>query len=128
LVKDWDREQEFVLVEHEQWQRIETDLPTDVRGVERQNNRRIISGIIHMLKSRYRWPTGLLRRSPIARSVSAARHMGNPVQGARRQRSIDGHPDSTHVKAHRSAAGGKAGEQKQAIGRSRGSATKHSSP
>ena len=28
--------------------------------------------------------------------------------------------DSTHVKAHRSAAGGKGGEQKQAIGRSRG--------
>jgi len=28
--------------------------------------------------------------------------------------------DSTHVKAHRSAAGGKGGEQKQAVGRSRG--------
>ena len=28
--------------------------------------------------------------------------------------------DSTHIKAHRSASGGKKGEQKQAIGRSRG--------
>jgi transposase len=28
--------------------------------------------------------------------------------------------DSTHVKAHRSAAGGKGGEQKQAVGRPRG--------
>ena len=28
--------------------------------------------------------------------------------------------DSTHVKAHRSAAGGKGGEEKQAVGRSRG--------
>jgi len=28
--------------------------------------------------------------------------------------------DSTHIKAHRSAAGGEGGEQKQAIGRSRG--------
>jgi len=28
--------------------------------------------------------------------------------------------DSTHVKVHRSAAGGKRGEEKQAVGRSRG--------
>jgi hypothetical protein len=28
--------------------------------------------------------------------------------------------DSTHVKAHRSASDGKGGEQKQAVGRSRG--------
>jgi transposase len=30
-------------------------LPTDVRGVERKDDRRIISGIIHMLKSGCRW-------------------------------------------------------------------------
>ena len=35
----------------EQWQRIEPHLPTDVRGVERQDDRRIISGVIHVLKS-----------------------------------------------------------------------------
>ena len=39
----------------EQWQRIEPHLPTDVRGVERQDDRRIISGIIHVLKSGCRW-------------------------------------------------------------------------
>jgi len=38
-----------------QWQRIEPHLPTDVRGVERQDDRRIISGIIHVLKSGCRW-------------------------------------------------------------------------
>ena len=39
----------------EQWQRIEPHLPTDVRGVERKDDRRIISGIVHVLKSGCRW-------------------------------------------------------------------------
>ena len=39
----------------EQWQRIEPHLPTDVRGVPRRDDRRIISGIVHVLKSGCRW-------------------------------------------------------------------------
>ena len=39
----------------EQWQRIEPYLPTDVRGVERADDRRVISGIVHVLKSGCRW-------------------------------------------------------------------------
>ena len=35
----------------EQWKRIEPHLPTDVRGIERANDRRVISGIVHVLKS-----------------------------------------------------------------------------
>jgi transposase len=35
----------------EQWQRIEPHLPTDVRGVDRVDDRRVISGIVHILKS-----------------------------------------------------------------------------
>jgi len=35
----------------EQWVRIEPHLPTDVRGVERLDDRRVISGIVHVLKS-----------------------------------------------------------------------------
>ena len=35
----------------EQWARIEPQLPTDVRGVERADDRRVISGIVHVLKS-----------------------------------------------------------------------------
>ena len=34
----------------EQWRRIEPRLPTDVRGVERADDRRVISGIVHVLK------------------------------------------------------------------------------
>jgi transposase len=39
----------------EQWNRIEPHLPTDVRGVERADDRRVISGIVHVLKSGCRW-------------------------------------------------------------------------
>ena len=39
----------------EQWKRIEPRLPTDVRGVERVDDRRVISGIVHVLKSGCRW-------------------------------------------------------------------------
>jgi transposase len=35
--------------------RIEPRLPTDVRGKERVDDRRIISGIVHVLKSGCRW-------------------------------------------------------------------------
>jgi len=35
----------------EQWGRIEPRLPTDVRGVERVDDRRVISGIVQVLKS-----------------------------------------------------------------------------
>ena len=38
----------------EQWSRIKPHLPTDVRGVERVDDRRVISGIVHVLKSG--WP------------------------------------------------------------------------
>ena len=39
----------------EQWNRIEGHLPTDVRGVARADDRRVISGIVHVLKSGCRW-------------------------------------------------------------------------
>src|SRR5437588_2953090 len=39
----------------EQWKRIERHLPTDVRGVERVDDRRVIRGIVHVLKSGCRW-------------------------------------------------------------------------
>ena len=38
-----------------QWARIKPQLPTDVRGVERADDRRVISGIVHVLKSGCRW-------------------------------------------------------------------------
>ena len=38
-----------------QWGRIEPLLPRDVRGMKRVNDRRVLSGIVHALKSGGRW-------------------------------------------------------------------------
>lgn len=35
----------------EQWGRIKPHLPTDLRGVARVNDRRVLSGSVHVLKS-----------------------------------------------------------------------------
>jgi putative transposase len=39
----------------DQWQRIAPLLPKDVRGKDRVDDRRVISGILHVLKSGCRW-------------------------------------------------------------------------
>lgn len=39
----------------DEWQKIEPLLPMDVRGKDRADDRRVISGIIHVLKSGCRW-------------------------------------------------------------------------
>ena len=44
----------FWLDDH-QWQQIEPHLPTDVRGKDRADDRRVISGILHVLRSGCRW-------------------------------------------------------------------------
>ncbi len=42
-------------LDDEQWSRIEPHPPSDVRGKERVDDRRVISGILHVLKSGCRW-------------------------------------------------------------------------
>ena len=49
----------------EQWNRIGPHLPTDVRGVERADDRRVISGIVHVLKSG--WAAGAIARPNMVR-------------------------------------------------------------
>jgi transposase len=101
----------------EQWNRIAPHLPTDVRGVERADDRRVISGIIHVLKSGCRWCDCPPEYGPATtiynRFVRWARrgvweNLFRELAG--RGRAADTQMiDSTHVKAHRSAAGGKRG-------------------
>src|SRR3979409_1039951 len=47
----------FWLDDH-QWQQIEPHLPTDVRGKERADDRRGVSGIPHVLRGGWRWGEG----------------------------------------------------------------------
>ena len=103
----------------EQFTKIESLLPTDTRGKERVDDRRVISGIIHVLKSGGRWidapPDYGPRKTLYNRFVRWAdkgvwvrlfetlAQSGGPVL----QLMID----SSAVKAHRSAAGGKGGRK-----------------
>jgi transposase len=103
----------------EQWGQIEPHLPTDVRGVERVDDRRVISGIVHVLKSGCRWcdcppeygpPTTIYNRFVRWARRGIWENLFRELAGD--GRSTDTQMiDSTHVKAHRSAAGGKGGRK-----------------
>ena len=110
----------------EQWARIYPLLPTDVRGKKRVDDRRVISGIMHVLKTGCRWcdlpPEYGPHTTVYNRFVRWARRgvwedLFHAL--AARGRSTDTQMiDSTHVKAHRSALGGKGGSKiRRLVGR-----------
>src|SRR5215813_9656794 len=92
-----------------QWARIEPHLPTDVRGVARVDDRRVISGIVHVLRSGCRWcdcpeaygpPTTIYNR--FVRWARRGIWENLFLELAGRGRATDTQMiDSTHVKAHR---------------------------
>jgi transposase len=112
----------------EQWSRIEPHLPTDVRGKPRVDDRRVISGILHVLKTGCRWVDLPPEYGPSTTIYNrfvrwAERGVWEELFIALSGRGRSTHTqmiDSTHVKAHRSASGGEGGEENQAVGRSRG--------
>jgi transposase len=103
----------------EQFSKIAPHLPTDTRGKERVDDRRVISGIVHVLKSGGRWvdapPDYGPKKTLYNRFVRwAAKGVWVKLFQALAQ--ADGPPaqvliDSSAVKAHRSAAGGKGGRK-----------------
>ena len=102
-----------------QWTAIEPFLPTDVRGKERVDDRRVISGILHVIKSGCRWcdcppeygpPTTIYNRFVRWTKRGVWENLFREL--ADRGRSTQTQMiDSTHVKAHRSASGGKGGNK-----------------
>jgi transposase len=107
----------------EQWQKIEPLLPKDVRGKERVDDRRVISGILHVLKSGCRWcdcppeygpPTTIYNRFVrwARRGVWENLFRTLADQGRSTQMQMI---DSTHIKAHRSASGGKGGSRNRQL-------------
>ena len=106
----------------EQWVRIEPRLPTDVRGKPRVNDRRVISGILYVLKTGCRWVDVPPEHGPSTRIYNrfvrwAERGVWKDLFNALSGRGRSTHMqmiDSTHVKAHRSASGGEGGEENQA--------------
>ncbi|UOM36750.1 IS5 family transposase [Acuticoccus sp. I52.16.1] len=114
-----------------QFDRLVPHLPTDTRGKPRVDDRRVISGIIHVLKSGCRWKDAPEAYGPHKTLYNhfvrwAAKGVWIDVFHA--LAAAGGPPaailiDSSAVKAHRCAAGGKGGKRAQAIGRSRGGRT-----
>jgi transposase len=112
------------------WATIEPLLPNVYAGARRHDDRRIISGIIHVLRSGCRWKGCPAVYGP----YTTVYNRFNRWSGRGRwQRIFDAlvaavpndsrSIDSTSIKVQRSAAGGKGGASKQAIGRSRGGRT-----
>jgi transposase len=107
----------------QQWEKIQPLLPTDVRGKERVDDRRVISGILHVLRSGCRWcdcppeygpPTTIYNR--FARWAERGVWERLFRELADRGRSTEMQMiDSTHIKAHRSAAGGKGGSRSKRL-------------
>jgi transposase len=103
----------------EQFERIAPHLPTDTRGKPRVDDRRVISGIIHVLKSGSRWidaPAEYGPRKTLYNRFVRWAEKGVWLQLFHILASAAGPPaqvliDSSAVKAHRSAAGGKGGRK-----------------
>jgi mannitol 2-dehydrogenase len=100
-----------------QWERIAPLLPTDVRGKPRVDDRRVLSGIVHALRSGGRWADCAdvygPKKTLYNRFVRwAERGIWEGVFGA--LAGADGAPDrlfidSSCIKVHRCAGGGKGG-------------------
>jgi transposase len=103
----------------EQWAKIQPHLPTNQRGPQRHDDRRILSGIMHVQKVGCRWIDCPPEYGPhktiynrfarwsvrgiwqnIFAAVAASPDNDTPAQAAL---------DSSHVKIHRCASGGKGG-------------------
>lgn len=100
-----------------QWARLAPLLPNKPRGVPRVDDRRVISGIIHVLKSGGRWADAPSSYGP--RKTLYNRFVRWAAKGVWSDlfevlATIGGPPanlllDSSAVKAHRCAGGGKGG-------------------
>ena len=104
---------DFFWFSDEQWARIEPLLPQDTRGMPRVDDRRVLSGIVHALKSGGRWgdcPEHVYgpKKTLYNRFIRWSRlgvfdriFAGLAGQGPKPERIMI---DATHLKAHRTAA------------------------
>ncbi|MHA7061294.1 IS5 family transposase [Azospirillum argentinense] len=124
-------DQDFFWLSDAQVSRLEPFLPRDTRGKPRVDDRRVISGIIHVLISGCRWkdaPAVYGPRKTLYNRFQRWAAKGIWATMFHALASAGGPPaelliDSSAVKAHRCASGGKGGKRRQVIGRSRGGRT-----
>src|SRR5262245_25241488 len=103
----------------EQWSRIEPHLPRNQPGPERHDDRRIVSGIMHVMRSGCRWkdcPAEYGPHKTIYNRFARWSERGIWQKIFAAAAASDAAPkqvalDSSHVKAHRCASGGKGGRK-----------------
>jgi len=110
------RKQDAYWLTDAEWAAIEPHLPRGRRGAHRVDDRRVISGIVHMLRSGARWrdcPPAYGPYTTVYNRFNRWSRQGvwseifYALTGVRDV--VSGAIDSTYVKAHRSAAGAKGG-------------------
>ena len=109
----WQNERQFA--------RLEPHLPTDTRGKPRVDDRRVISGIVHVLKSGARWvdaPAVYGPKKTLYNRFVRWAAKGVWVDIFHAMASAGGPPaevliDSSAVKAHRCASGAKGGNSRR---------------
>ena len=119
-----------------QWAVIEPHLPKNQAGARRVDDRRVISGIVHVLQSGCRWRDCPAEYGPATTVYNrwnrwSRRRVWQRLFEALREVSPDGDfqaLDSTTAKAHRSAAGGKGGRKNRASAARGGVARPRSTP
>lgn len=104
-------------LDDEQWAKIEPLIPMNRPGPRPQNNRLILSGILHVLKTGCRWQDCPPEYGPYTTVYNRFNRWS--VRGIWQNifAMVAGAPeppeqaalDSTHIKAHRGAGGGKGG-------------------
>ena len=100
-----------------EWARLEPLLPKGRRGARRVDDRRVISGIVHMLRSGARWRDCPPEYGPYTTVYNRFNRWSRQgiwlgmFEALTGQSPIIGTAaiDATHIKAHRSAAGAKGG-------------------
>jgi len=105
-----------------EWARIEPLLPRGRKGAHRVDDRRVISGIVYMLRCGARWRDCPAAYGPYTTIYNRFNRWSRQGIWLAMFQALTGHSgvygapgfataaiDSTHVKAHRSAAGAKGG-------------------
>jgi transposase len=104
-----------------EWHRLEPLLPRGRRGAHRVDDRRIISGIMHMLRSGARWRDCPPEYGPYTTIYNRFNRWSRQGIWFEMFEALTGSTgiigtvaiDSSHIKAHRSAAGGKGGPSRK---------------